>query len=240
MRRAWRPAKVEAPRVVILLYRSVFLAADTAPVDALADALASRGFVVESMFVTSLKDRAAVDVVANAVQDFRPDIILNTTAFSARLDDGASVLDCADAPVFQVALATSTEEAWAASRRGLSAADLAMNVVLPEIDGRIVTRAISFKEARPRSEALEFSCLRHKPEPSRVDYVADLAAAWVCLRRKPRSTRQIALVLSDYPAKGGRVGYAVGLDTPASVGGIARELRNAGYEIGPLLGTATH
>jgi cobaltochelatase CobN len=230
----WRPAKVEAPRVVILLYRSVFLAADTAPVDALADALASRGFVVESMFVTSLKDRAAVDVVANAVQDFRPDIILNTTAFSARLDDGASVLDCADAPVFQVALATSTEEAWAASRRGLSAADLAMNVVLPEIDGRIVTRAISFKEARPRSEALEFSCLRHKPEPSRVDYVANLAAAWVCLRRKPRSTRQIALVLSDYPAKGGRVGYAVGLDTPASVGGIARELRNAGYEIGPL------
>src|SRR5205085_7657891 len=89
-------------------------------------------------------------------------------------------------------------------------------------------------QARPRSDALEFSCLRHKPEPSRVDYVADLASAWVCLRRKPRGERKLALVLAEYPAKGGRVGYAVGLDTPASVGVIARALRDAGYDIGML------
>src|SRR5207302_1356893 len=80
----------------------------------------------------------------------------------------------------------------------------------------------------------EFSCLRHNPEPSRVRYVADLAAAWMRLRRRSPSERRVALVLSDYPAKGGRIGYAVGLDTPASVDMIARELRNAGYEIGAL------
>ena len=227
-------AHVDAPRALILLYRSVFLAADMAPIDALADALASRGLAVESIFVTSLKDREAAEIVANAIKQCRPDIILNTTAFSARLNDGASVLDAADVPVLQVALATLTHDTWRASRRGLSAADLAMNVVLPEIDGRIITRAISFKEARARSDALEFSCLRHKPEPSRVDYIADLASAWVRLRRKPRVERKIALVLSDYPAKGGRVGYAVGLDTSASLGVIARELRDAGYDVGAL------
>jgi cobaltochelatase CobN len=234
-----RASGIDAPRAFILLYRAVFLAADTAPIDALADALASRGYAVESMFVTSLKDRAAAEVVASAIEQYRPDIILNTTAFSARLNDAGSVLDSADAPVLQVALATSSHEGWCASRRGLSAADLAMNVVLPEIDGRIITRAISFKTASERSDALEFSCLRHTPEASRVDYVAALAAAWTGLRRKHRSKRKIALVLSDYPAKGGRVGYAVGLDTPASVGVIARELRDAGYGIGELPEGAT-
>ncbi|MBV9066135.1 MAG: cobaltochelatase subunit CobN, partial [Methylobacteriaceae bacterium] len=95
---ACRSAGKEAPRALILLYRSVFLAADTAPIDALAGALAARGFAVESMFVTSLKDPAAAELVAKAIGKLRPDIILNTTAFSARLDDGASVLDRADAP----------------------------------------------------------------------------------------------------------------------------------------------
>jgi cobaltochelatase CobN len=229
-----RSTNAAAPRALVLLYRSVLLAADTAPIDALADALASRGFAVEAWFVTSLKDSSAAEIVAHAIEEYRPDIILNTTAFSARLDDGGSVLDCADVPVLQVALATSSHQAWLASRRGLSAADLAMNLVLPEIDGRVITRAISFKETSARSEALEFSCLRHKPELSRVNQVADLAAAWAHLRRKPRHERRVALVLSDYPAKGGRVGYAVGLDTPASVDVIARELRDAGYDMGRL------
>ncbi|MBV9067043.1 MAG: cobaltochelatase subunit CobN, partial [Methylobacteriaceae bacterium] len=231
---ACRSAGKAAPRALILLYRSVFLAADAAPIDALAGALAARGFAVESMFVTSLKDPAAAELVANAIGPLRPDIILNTTAFSARLDEGGSVLDRADVPVLQVSLAMSSREAWAASRRGLSAADLAMNVVMPEIDGRVITRAISFKEASERNYAIEFSCLRHKPDPSRVEYVADLAASWVRLRRKQCGERRVALVLSDYPAKGGRVGYAVGLDTPASVEVIARELRDAGYNIGRL------
>jgi cobaltochelatase CobN len=231
---ACRSSLSGAPRALVLLYRSVFLAADSRAIDALAEALAARGFAVESMFVTSLKDPAAAEIVANVVGEYRPDIILNTTAFSARLDDGTSVLDSADAPVLQVALATASREAWCASRRGLSAADLAMNVVLPEIDGRIITRAISFKQASKRSEALEFSCSRHEPEPSRVDYVADLASSWVRLRRKRPRERRIALVLSDYPAKGGRVGYAVGLDTAKSVNVIASALRKAGYEIGEL------
>ena len=88
-----------------------------------------------------------------------------------------------------------------------------MNVVLPEIDGRIVTRAISFKAESERRDALEFTTLVHRPLPSRVDAVADLAAAWVDLRRTPAGARRIACVLSDYPAKGGRTGYAVGSHT---------------------------
>src|SRR5262249_33597152 len=153
--------------------------------------------------VNSLKDPAIQAELERLVMTHRPAIILNTTAFSAMREDDTTVLDAADVPVLQVVLSGSTREAWAQSGRGLSPADLAMNVVLPELDGRLLTRAISFKEEAPVDPRLEFAAVRHAPEPDRVDYVARLAAAWARLRGKPARDRKLALVLSDYPARGG-------------------------------------
>jgi cobaltochelatase CobN len=149
-------------------------------------------------------------------------------------DDDTTVLDAADVPVLQVVLSGSAREAWLESGRGLSPADLAMNVVLPELDGRLLTRAISFKSEAPVDPRLEFAAVRHAPEPDRVEYVARLAAAWARLRRKSPRDRRLALVLSDYPARGGRAGYAVGLDTTESALEILRLLRAEGYDTGAI------
>jgi cobaltochelatase CobN len=224
----------EAPQALIVFYRSIFLASDTTPIDALAEALAARGVGVRCAYVTSLKDAEVQAPLARLLSQTPFDVILNATAFSARLDEGRGVLDAADAPVLQVVLAGAAQEQWASSTRGLSAADLAMNVVLPEIDGRILTRAISFKQETQRSERLEFTRIAHAPMSDRVAFVADLACAWARLRRKPASERAIACILSDYPAKGGRVGYAVGLDTPRSVLAIGETLGAEGYDVGTL------
>ncbi|MGJ0453156.1 MAG: cobaltochelatase subunit CobN [Methylocystis sp.] len=218
-------------RATIVFYRAMFLADDVAPIVALADVLGERGFAVEAVYVASLKEAESEAFVSRALETFAPDVILNATAFSARRDSG-SVLDCADAPVLQVALATSSRDAWAASMRGANGADLAMNVVLPEVDGRIFTRAISFKEEAPLRLAAEFSETRHAPERSRIDFVADLALNWARLRRKPNADKSLALILSDYPARRGRGGYAIGLDAEASVHEIVTALREAGYDIG--------
>ena len=142
-----------------------------------------------------------------------PDVILNTTGFSARLDAEATVLDGADAPVLQAIFTSATEAHWRENPRGLGAADLAMNIVLPEMDGRLITRAIACKAEVGHRADLEFSPRIHAPLPSRVNFVADFASAWVNLRKTPRASRKIACVLSDYPGKDGRIGYAVGLDT---------------------------
>ncbi len=213
-----------ALRTTIVFYRAMFLADDDAPIVALADALAERGFAVETIYVASLKEAESEAFVSRALETFAPDVILNATAFSARRDKG-SVLDLADAPVLQVALATSSREAWEASTRGANGADLAMNVVLPEVDGRIFTRAISFKEEAPLRLAAEFSETRHAPERSRIDFVAELASNWARLRRKPNQEKSLALILSDYPARRGRGGYAIGLDTEASVHEIVSALQ---------------
>lgn len=223
-----------APRALIVFYRSAYLSDDFEPVSALAEALQKRGFHTCAVYVSSLKDPAATDPMRHHLSAFQPDVIFNTTAFSAKLGEGGTILDHADAPVFQVIMAGSSQQAWLSQTRGLNAADQAMNVVLPEVDGRIVARAVSFKAQEPRHADLEHAALIHRSEASRIDFIAELATKWSSLRRLPNLEKRIALVLSDYPSKGGRTGYAVGLDTPNSVLEIVQTLQKAGYTTGAL------
>ena len=108
---------------------------------------------------------------------------------------------------------------------------MAMQVALPECDGRIAAAPVSFKAELDPDPALAFARRVQMPYPAGIDAVADTAAAWVRLARTPAAERRIGLVLSDYPARGGRAGYAVGLDTPASVCAILEMLESAGYRV---------
>ena len=224
----------ETPHALVTFYRSALLAGDIAPVAALADALHARGARVTAVSVTSLKDEAAMAVLARLIETDPPDVVLNTTAFSAQRSGGGTVLDDADAPVLQVIQSGSARDAWIGSTRGLGAADLAMNVVLPEVDGRLIGGVLSFKDSGPLDATHEFSPVQHRPDPDRVARVADLALAWARLRKMPRAGRRLACVLSDYPGKAGRGGYAVGLDAPQSVSSITAALQGAGYGVEAL------
>lgn len=217
---------------IVVFYRAALLAGDIAPVTALMTQLSRERLDCIGVAVTSLKDPAAETVITDLIAARRPSIILNATAFSARRQDDTTVLDDADCPVLQVALAGTTQAAWEASDRGLAASDLAMNVVLPELDGRVFTRAISFKAEALLDPDLEYAATLHAPVPDRVAHVAKLAAGWARLGDTPRAERRIAIMLSDYPARGGRTGYACGLDTPQSAAEIVSLLRNAGYATG--------
>ena len=221
-----------AARALIVFYRSIYLANDLEPIEALARALRDKGFAVTSVFVTSLKDEAALAPLRAFLAGRSFDVVLNATAFSARVDTSeGTALDTLDAPIMQIVLAGVSLEAWRASQRGLGPSDLAMHVALPEIDGRILTRAISFKEPSPRDAHTEFAAVAHRPLADRVEFTAELARRWASLRRKPPSDKRLACVLPDYPARGGRTGYAVGLDTPASAVAISESLRAAGYDV---------
>jgi len=224
-----------APVVPIVFYRSLLLSDDTAPVAALAGALAARGLAAAPLFVSSLKDGAALAVLRPALAALAPDAIVATTAFGAGEADPLSEVDV---PVFQAVIANTAREAWAGGARGLGAADLAMHVVLPELDGRILAGALSFKAPVPPPEGLDFERQANRAEPDRVAAVADRVAAAVRLRRLPAAARRLAILLPDYPGAGGRTGYAVGLDAPASVLALLDDLRDAGYDTGSPPATA--
>ena len=125
--------------------------------------------------------------------------------------------------MLQAVFATTKRTAWRDSPRGLGAADLAMHVVLPELDGRVLAGVVSFKDPLPPQQGLAFTALANRPEPDRIDMLADRVAALVRLRHTPRSERRIAVLMPDYPGAPGRTGYAVGLDAPASVVALLHE-----------------
>ncbi|MBO1075159.1 cobaltochelatase subunit CobN [Roseomonas marmotae] len=220
----------EGPDAAIVFYRSHLLADDIAPMRELAKALAARGLNPRGFFAASLKEGDAARFIAAELGRRPPAVVLNATAFSARQQD-ASPLDAAGVPVLQLMLSGAPRAAWAGSSRGLSQADLAMQVVLPELDGRLPTTVIGFKAEAAPLPGLDFSPTRLQPCAEGIALAADRAAGWARLRAAPAAGRRLAIILSDYPgaAGAGQAGHAVGLDSFASLAALLRDLHAAGY-----------
>jgi cobaltochelatase CobN len=218
-----------APQAALVFYRSVLEGAQTAPIDALVEALLERGIGTRAFYVASLKDRASTDVLELGLD--APDVILNATSFAVASGGGHDPLAACDCPVLQVVLSGSSEENWQGSAQGLNARDLAMNVVLPELDGRIMSRAISFKADSLWHEGTQCRIVTYAQVPDRVDFVAYLAANWARLRRTPVAERKVAIVLANYPNRDGRIANGVGYDTPASTVAILQAMQAEGYAV---------
>ena len=162
--------------------------------------------------------------------------MLNATGFAVS-SPGAwrpTPLDEVGRCVLQVVFAGGSEAAWRDGTRGLSARDLAMNVALPELDGRVLSRAVAFKTRRRFDPATESHIVGFAPVEDRVRFTAALAAAWARLGATPVGERRVALVLANYPNRDGRIANGVGLDTPASTLGLLEAMRAAGYRIDAL------
>lgn len=227
--------------VAIVFYRAHYLAGNTAAIDALCNALSERNLTPVAIFVSSLKEP---DVQSELIRYCRSgvDVLLNTTSFSiASLETDTPQVDLwetLDIPVLQVILSGGTKAAWEVGSQGLAPRDMAMNVALPEVDGRIITRAVSFKAVQAQNPFLQTDVVVYEPEPSRINFVAELAARWVQLRQTSIADRKIALILANYPNRDGRLANGVGLDTPASCLEILKMLRAAGYTVSEIPATS--
>ncbi|HVH79258.1 MAG TPA: cobaltochelatase subunit CobN, partial [Stellaceae bacterium] len=193
-------------------------------------ALTARRLQPLPIYVHSLKDREAEALIVEAFAAHPPAVILNAIGFSVAVSGGEDPLR-ADCPVLQVVFSGGEEESWRAGTQGLGPRDLAMNVALPEIDGRILSRAVSFKAPLGRDPETEADLIGYRPVADRIAFVADLARNWARLRAKAHDERRVAIVLANYPNKDGRIGNGVGLDTPASAVAILKALAAAGYRV---------
>ncbi|MCA3188968.1 MULTISPECIES: cobaltochelatase subunit CobN [unclassified Cupriavidus] len=226
-----------APVVALLFYRSHLQAGNTDVFDAMAEALLDAGLCPLPLAVSSLKEPICREVLQRLCDTHAVSLVLNTTAFSVASLDNAGDADpplANDAPVLQVILSGGNREDWLADSQGLGTRDVAMHVAMPEVDGRIITRAVSFKGLAYRCPHTEVDVVRYRPDAERIAFVAELARRWCRLRTLPAAEKRLALILANYPASEGRIGNGVGLDTPASVVRILAALRDAGYAVGPL------
>ena len=233
------PEGLESPTIAISFYRALVQSGETKPVEALIEASIAEGMRPLPVFAYSLKDRVSIGILESVFTELKPDVVVNTTGFAVSApgaDRQPTVLETSDAVVLQAIFSASSREAWEASSQGLSARDLGMNVALPEVDGRVLARAVSFKAAARYDERVEANIVGSEPAVDRMRYTARLAANWARLRRTPPSERRVALVMANYPNRDGRLGNGVGLDTPAGTIEVLKAMRAAGYPVANLPG----
>ena len=227
----------DQPIAALIFYRALLQSGDMAAIDAMIDSLQQRCLNPLPIYIASTKDPVSVAILEDIFEQSPPDIVLNTTNFAigspgqAAETQRSTMLDAPGRPVLQVIAATAEHASWVDSTSGLAPRDIAMSVALPEVDGRIISRAVSFKSRRRRDHHTQCEIAGYTPDPDRVDFVADLAAAWTRLANCPPDGRRIAILLANYPNRDGRIANGVGLDTPSSLIEALRALGEADYRI---------
>ncbi len=219
-----------SPTVAVIFYRAHELSGNTGFVDTLCAAITDRGATALPVFCGSLRspEPGLIELLGRA------DAVITTVlaaggANAAGAQDGdwdAGALASLDVPLVQGLCLTSSRSQWAESTAALTPMDAAMQVAIPEFDGRLITIPFSFKEEGPDGIGV------YQADSERAARLAGIAIRHARLRAIPNSAKRIVLALSSYPTKHARVGNAVGLDTPASAVRLLRSMRAAGYDLG--------
>jgi cobaltochelatase CobN len=259
----------ERPTVAILFYRSHWLTGNTHFVDALVAEAEAQSLNPLPVFTYSLKEQdkgrpVCFDLLHQPeTGEAIPSLLISTMSFAlGKVDvDGPTqagwnveVLQALGLPILQAITSGMEQDQWLLSTRGLSPLDTAMNVALPEFDGRIGTVPISFKgEATLPSQAsdcqsgtcgggcqpstharIETTISEYVPLPDRIERVVGLAKRLIALRQKANRDKRVAIVLTNAPGKAGKIGNAVGLDTPASLINLLTQMQAEGYQVGEI------
>lgn len=229
-----------SPVALLLFYRSHLQGGNTQVFDDFLAVCEGRGLKVLPVVIASLKDELSLSTVQKLVGAVEASVVINTTSFSSNRVSSPEL--CSeptefmsplnnDLPVLQLILSGSTEQDWLEQKQGLRSRDIAMQIVLPEMDGRVISRAISFKNEAYFCQRAQLPVIQYLLHKERAQFVADLAVRYAQLANKPARDKRVALILANYPTKDGRIGNGVGLDTPASVIAILKAMQVAGYPV---------
>ena len=230
------------PVAAVVFYRALVQAGNLRIIDALVEGFREQGLNPLPVFVSSLKDPVAAATASEIFSAAPPDVILNATGFAVSVPGAQRSLSPFDLRageepgpvVLQAVFSGGNEAGWRDGTRGLGARDIAMNVALPEVDGRVFSRAVSFKGLNRRDALSKTDIVEYEPVQDRVRFVSEMVSGWAGLRRKPAEDRRIALILANYPNRDGRIGNGVGLDTPAGAVNVLNALKDNGYRIGDI------
>ncbi|SEP85440.1 cobaltochelatase CobN subunit [Devosia sp. YR412] len=221
-----------AAHIPILFYRAALEGAGTDTIAALIAELEARGLNPVPLLVSSLKEAACIRFVQNALAAFPPAAIFNLTGFSLGidgLDDKSNPFATCDAPVIQLIQSGRSEAQWAADSQGLSSKDMAMFLVMPEVDGRLGGLIVGHKADAIWHERCQVPLTSYTPDASGIARAVTLAKNYATLRATSRADRKIALVLANYPIRDGRLANGVGYDAPESTVRMLQALEAAGY-----------
>ncbi len=232
----WDWQEEHGSKVGVVLYRALLQAQDLDFPKAINQQLRLQGLVPRAIWVSSLRDPVVQKGVADLFDQQNVAAVLTTTSFASvqfqEADLGAPLWDGLNIPVIQVLSSGSSRDEWLASSRGLNPLDLSLQVVLPELDGRITSRPGAFRTVQNTESSLATAVHGLDPDPEGLEWIAAHVKAWIKLQTAKPVDRSIALLLANYPVRDGRLANGVGLDTPTSTVSILNWLDRSGHDLG--------
>lgn len=238
-------ARKEKKKVIaILLYRTHYLADDIQPIYQLIEEIESTGSVAMPLYCSMMKQpQDEIHPVEKYLVDGKdapfPHVIIDCLSYATvDVSTTGSVTQSEDnlkglfarlnIPVLHALYCSESESQWLENKKGMSPRDMGMKVVLPEFDGKIVAHPIGFVEKNILNGQ---SISQYQGNKERIKILVGLANRFASLALKENQDKKISIILTNYPTQNARIGNAVGLDTPASLICVLKELKEQGYKV---------
>ena len=215
----------ERPTIGLVCSQRQIMSGNDEPLRALTTALEAEGLDVIGWFGDS--DDLQKDL-GERIDDVA--LWLNTTGFTLvgshgapAVDTGVELLGQLGTPqISALILSGQTMQEWEASRAGITATSVAMQVSIPELEGGVVPLVIGGRDAA--TDALV-------PHTAQIERLARLVHRTIDLRRTPLREQRVALVLISHSPNKGIIGSASSLDVWASLHAVLQSMAAAGYTV---------
>ncbi len=242
-------AKGATGTVGLLMLRSYLLGRDTGHYDGVIAALEAKGLRVIPAFASGLDSRPAIEKFFMAGGQATVDAVISLTGFSlvggpAYNDSEAAeaMLTALDVPyVAAHPLEFQSLQQWGAGRQGLLPLEATMMVSIPELDGAILPSVFGGRSdgsgeactgCNRRCTFAASGLVREMQScPERAEALAAKVAKLVTLRRSERATRNLAIVLFNFPPNAGATGSAAHLAVFESLHATLVRLAAEGYSV---------
>ena len=225
-------------KVGIISYKSLFLSGESNFSDNLNKCLRKSGLSPKTALISTLKNE---NIQKNLVKKFNKEkieLLITTTSFDSSFIKKSkeeinklNLFEKLNVPVLQILTSNRSKKDWTKSTIGMNSLDLLMQIIIPEFDGRIITIPCAFKETISINKKICCEISNYKFDKKGLNWLVQFVSNYIKLRNLKNKDKKIAVVMSNYPVKNGRIGNGVGLNTPNSIINILNWFKDEGYKI---------
>ena len=231
----WDWKEEDGARVGIILYKALYQSNDIDYAKEICRLLRKKSLCPRLLWLDTLRNEETQDTIIKIFKEEQVEAILTSTSFASLSfeDSGTAntIWDKLNVPVYQMLTSNKSKFNWEKNPLGLDSQDLSLQIVLPELDGRITTRICGFKEIEDDNSALCTAINRLTPNKDGIKWVVDHIYNNISLRSKDPKLLKVSIVLANYPIRNSRIANGVGLDTPASLFLLIKWLIEYGLDI---------
>ncbi len=221
-------------KIGVIYYRSLFKSNDIDFPITLDNKLIENKISTRTLVVSSLKDKNVLDKVIKIFIKEKINLLITATSFAciSSSESQENPFDKLNIPILQMLTSTNSKEYWIKNSRGLNSLDLTLQIVLPELDGRITTRPCAFRNFKNIDTNLESTIPKLTPYEEGINWLVQYSTKLIKLQKISNRDKIISIVLANYPIRNGRIANGVGLDTPNSLINIIKWLEESNYNLG--------